>query len=286
MTPEHVRVDDVAFARLDEFLGKVEAALGSDALSMSGPIVSGLDTLVRRAMEAYDTRKNVLVVILTTNGGIVEVTERIVDTLRFFYSEVNFIIPDKAMSAGTVLALSGDNIYMDYFSRLGPIDPQIQRDGRLVPALSYLQQYDKMIDKAKNGQLTQADLVLLSKLDLAELLSFQQSKELTITLLEKWLAQYKFKNWTTTETQRKPVDDDMRRGRAREIAEKLNDREKWHSHSRGIDLRTFQGELKIRIEDIEKMPGLSEAVQCYHNLCQDIINRNGYPVFVHTRCFR
>ena len=50
--------------------------------------------------------------------------ERTVGIIRQHYFQVDFIIPDKAMSAGTVCALSGDNIYMDYYSQLGPIDPQ------------------------------------------------------------------------------------------------------------------------------------------------------------------
>ena len=46
------------------------------------------------------------------------------------------IVPDGAMSAGTIFALSADRIMMDYFSCLGPIDPQIEKDDN-----SYVRSY-------------------------------------------------------------------------------------------------------------------------------------------------
>lgn len=45
-------------------------------------------------------------------------------------------MPNFAYSAGTIFCMSGDNIYMNYYSALGPVDPQVQnRDGKLVAAL-------------------------------------------------------------------------------------------------------------------------------------------------------
>lgn len=42
--------------------------------------------------------------------------------------------------------MSGDNIYMDYYSRLGPIDSQVQcRQGQMVPALGYLVQWERLV---------------------------------------------------------------------------------------------------------------------------------------------
>src|SRR4029078_10078292 len=122
--------------------------------------------------------------------------QRIVDTLRHHYSIVDFVIPNYAMSAGTVLALSGDAIHMDYYSILGPIDPQLRRSGsqRMVPALGYLVQYERLIAKSRKGELSTAELAfLLQKFDLAELYEYEQARNLSITLLREWLAKYKFK---------------------------------------------------------------------------------------------
>jgi len=43
---------------------------------------------------------------------------------------------------------------------------------------------------------------LLQQLDLAELHSFEEARELSNSLLKEWLATYKFKDWTITETHR------------------------------------------------------------------------------------
>lgn len=62
-------------------------------------------------------------IVLTTPGGSLNPVNRMVTILRHFYEEVNFIIPNYAYSAGTIFCMSGDNILMNYFSALGPVDP-------------------------------------------------------------------------------------------------------------------------------------------------------------------
>jgi ClpP class serine protease len=93
------------------------------------------------------------------------------------------------MSAGTVLVMSGDTIHMDYASTLGPIDPQVRnRAEQWVPALGYLEQYDRLVEKSKAGTLTTAELTyLLQNFDPAELYQYEQERELSIALLEEWL---------------------------------------------------------------------------------------------------
>ena len=81
------------------------------------------------------------------------------------------------MSAGTVLVMSGDAIHMDYYSLLGPIDPQVQRPGAtgLIPALGYLIQYERLIEKGRQGILTTAEAqILIDCFDQAELYSTRQ----------------------------------------------------------------------------------------------------------------
>ena len=90
---------------------------------------------------------------------------------RHFYKEVNFVVPDYAYSAGTILCLSGDNIYMNYFSNLGPIDPQVKtKDGKFVSALGYLDKIGALLEKANNKTISDAEFVILKEFDLAELI--------------------------------------------------------------------------------------------------------------------
>jgi membrane-bound ClpP family serine protease len=230
--------NDFIEQQLDARLRQVETLFIGDAFTFSGPLTFGVDDLIRSVMEkigAKKTRQNRLIFILTTDGGYIEVVHRIVDTLRKHYSPVEFIVPNYAYSAGTILAMSGDAIYMDYYSRLGPIDPQVDTGGKTVPALGYLEMYNRLIQKAQKGTITAAEVgLLINGFDQAELYQYEQQRALSIRLLQDWLVKYKFKNWKITQTQQKSVTLAMKKKRAAEIASKLNDTKRWHSHGYGI----------------------------------------------------
>ena len=153
--------------------------------------------------------------------------EKLVEIVRFHYAEVFFVVPDEAMSAGTIFCMSGDKIYMDYTSSLGPIDPQIHNGKDWVPALGYLDQVERMIKRSASGELTDAELLIFQTQDLAMLSRYEQAKNLTITLLKKWLVEYKFKDWLTHQTAPallgQPVTHEQRVARAEEIATLLSD---------------------------------------------------------------
>ena len=269
--------------QLDKYIASIGVLLDdADTMSIVSPIIPGLDGMVRDAIEMKSTKCNKIAIILQTPGGVVEVVERMVGVIRNFYQEVIVIVPDQAMSAGTVFALSADQIMMDYFSRLGPIDPQIFKDDRLVPALSYLKQYEKLNKKATEGNLTTAEYALLQKLDLGELYQFEQARELSVELLIKWLSQYKFKDWKTTETRKTPVTENVRQKRAKEIAHLLNDPERWHSHGRGIDISTLRNEMNLKIEDYSENAKLHDNIKIYFNLLTDYMTRGQLNSFVHT----
>jgi len=64
-------------------------------------------------------------------GGHTDVPWRIVTMIREFASEFNVLVPYKAHSAATMIALGADEILMGRKGELGPIDPQlsVQRSG-------------------------------------------------------------------------------------------------------------------------------------------------------------
>lgn len=62
---------------------------------------------------------------LYSTGGQIEVPWRLVTMIREFSDEFNVLIPYKAMSAATLIALGADNIIMGRKGELGPIDPQV-----------------------------------------------------------------------------------------------------------------------------------------------------------------
>lgn len=266
----------------DTSLCQIEKGFSADAISIISPITWGLEHRVRMAVEPRDPKREKLVVILDTPGGVVEVVERIVRVFRTFYKEVYFVVPDRAMSAGTILAMSGDAIFMDYHSVLGPIDPQVERDGKLVPALSYLAQFDRLNEKAKKGELTTAEAIMLQKLDLAELHQFELARDLTIRLLKEWLAAYKFKDWNETETRRISVTPEMRETRADEIARALNQHDRWLSHGRGISMNTLRDKLNLKIDDLSRDKELHAVVWRYLWFMRDHMRRIPTNSFVHS----
>ena len=253
-------------------------------LTIFSRIFPGLENRVKAAVELFQKPKPRIAVILDTLGGTVEVVERLVQIIRHHYCEVDFLIPDRAMSAGTVFVMAGDRIFMGYFSCLGPIDPQIEKDGEYVPALAYLNQYQRLHAKAEAGQLNTAELVLLNKLDLGELDQFEQARQLSHDLLTQWLSTYKFKNWEAHSSTGATVTEDEKQQRAKEIAEVLSANERWHSHGRMISRDTLTVDpIRLQIEKIEDTPNLSSALGNYVGLFKDYLQRGQFSSFVHTR---
>ena len=266
-------------------LNDLEKYLKADVLVYYGPIINGSDSEIKDIIERLSNKKDVLYVILTTGGGVLLPVQRIVKVFRHHYKEVNFIVPNYAFSAGTILCMSGDKIYMNYFSCLGPIDPQVEnKDKKLVPALGYLDKINELLDKAKHNTLTQAEFLILKDFDLAELKQYEQAKDLAISFLKKWLTQYKFKDWTQ-HSNGNIVTQNEKETRAVEIAERLSDNKKWNSHGYPIDMEILTTELKLKIEDFSKDTKLNSLIVKYNDCLEEYINIKKYQRFVQTRNF-
>ncbi len=184
--------NDVVTGMLGSLNEAFSNAFDGTALCLRSPMTFGLDDKVRSVTDALaadpHNGSGRLVVMLETSGGFIEVVERIYSVFRRHFSVVDFVIPNFAYSAGTVLALSGDEIYMDYYSVLGPIDPQVQDENgsSLLPGLGYLAKFRELSERInaeedKRAQGRPADNVsaeiayLLKKFDPAKLYHIEQS---------------------------------------------------------------------------------------------------------------
>ena len=223
-----------------------------------------------------------LAVVLKTPGGSAETVDRYVTVIRQHYDDVTFIVPEMAMSAGTIFCMSGDRIMMDYSSALGPIDPQViaADQSGYVAALGYL---DKVAEISAKPKLAPADVVLLKSMDLGVLALYEQARDLSIDLLKKWLVEYKFKDWTLhrTTNRGKPVTQDEKQVRAEEIAAALSDHRLWHSHGRSLSLEKLQS-LRLEIDDFSANTDLRSAIRQYHDLLTVHLERYGQPFFLHN----
>lgn len=271
---------------MSDALSELEDKTSSDVLNYFGPIVDGNETTFLDIIEdlAKDPqKKDNLTVILTTNGGSAMAVERYVNIIRKHYKKVSFIVPDYAYSAGTIFCMSGDEIFMDYFSVLGPIDPQVKnKEGKFVPALGYLDKVNSLLEKAKEGTLTNAEFLILKDFDLAELRAYEQAKELTISLLKKWLVKYKFSNWNIHKESKKRVTEEEKINRAKEIAGKLGDNNIWKSHARPINIEDLEN-LKLKITDFSSMDDLRTIIRKYYNLARDYTSKYEINIFIQTR---
>src|SRR5258708_5697557 len=116
---------------MNEKLGKLEQEFAADIIFFYGEIHTSiirpfLDLVedLKKPSDPLKPEQKRLVIILNTPGGSAEAVEKMVDIIRHHYTDVSFVVPDFAMSAGTIFCMSGNRIYMDYSSSLGPIDPQ------------------------------------------------------------------------------------------------------------------------------------------------------------------
>ena len=94
-------------------------------------------------------REKGLDLFLHTPGGDIAATESLVHYLReMFGNDIRAVVPQIAMSAGTMIACSCDSILMGMHSNIGPVDPQF--DG--IPAIGIIQEVSRAFNEIKADQ--------------------------------------------------------------------------------------------------------------------------------------
>lgn len=137
--------------------------------------------------------------------------------------------------------------------------------------------------KAESGTITLPEVqLMIEKFDQAELYQYEQARELSISLLEEWLVKYKFKNWKVTQTHKTKVTSRMKKERAHEIAMKLNETDRWHTHGYGISMDILRSELNLIIDDFGQNTALSACINEYCSLMDDYMRRMNYESVIHT----
>lgn len=147
--------------------------------------VSGFTDLISSFKEVKEVD-----ILLHSEGGSAEATERIVNILRNKFEKVHFLIPHSAYSAATMMALSGNSITLHPSAVLGPIDPQING----IPARSIKRGFEKVreILKEEGPELLPAYIPLIEKYSLHLLEICDDSEKLSQQLVTEWLTEYMF----------------------------------------------------------------------------------------------
>lgn len=98
------------------------AVISDDALRVFS------DHLLKIRSETGGEKLPALDLFLVSNGGESTVTWKLISELREFAEKIYVLVPYRAYSAATLIALGADKIVMGPFGQLGPIDPQVQND--------------------------------------------------------------------------------------------------------------------------------------------------------------
>lgn len=109
--------------------------------------------------------------IIHTPGGIALAATQIARALANHPAKVKVIVPHYAMSGGTLIALAADEIVMDQFAVLGPVDPQLGME----PAASLIN-----IEKIKEPK--DIDDQTLVKIDMSKK-ALKQMKDTVVEIL-------------------------------------------------------------------------------------------------------
>jgi len=116
-----------------ELIQKIAAIGGGPILvyfTADSPIIGG-NIASDAALPIFDHlralgKQHRLCLYLYSTGGTLETPWKIVNMLREFCGELHVIVPYKAYSAATMIAIGTDKILMTRKAELGPIDPSLQ----------------------------------------------------------------------------------------------------------------------------------------------------------------
>jgi len=156
----------LAAVKRKALIARLEQARGTKVLTMIHRQTPGLlGSLSPRYIDLDDSERIMdairaagdkpIDLLLHTPGGLVIAAEQIARVLHGHSAGVTVIVPQYAMSGGTLLALAADRILMDENAMLGPIDPQLDN----YPAVSYLRVLqEKEINAVGDQTIIMADM--------------------------------------------------------------------------------------------------------------------------------
>ncbi|MBI1782917.1 MAG: serine protease [Sphingobacteriales bacterium] len=239
---------------LADFTGRDVIVYASKWTSGDAPpnLVSIIDEDIQGFMEAiHGLKRDQLDLLLHTGGGSAEATDAIVSYIRQKFNNVRIIIPQAAMSAGTMMACSADEIVMGKHSFIGPIDPQFILQTSVgiqaVPAHAIIEQFEKAQKEiADNPKMLNSWLPMLSQYGPALLIQCKNQIEFGQQLVENWLNNFMFKGKDGSDAKR--------------IAEYLSSHGNFKTHSKHLNVEIARDKLGLVVSSLESNQDLQEKV--------------------------
>ncbi len=243
-----IRGDRNVIAYASAFLQK--PAVSGVVLQLTHEELNGLMSV----MYGMDWSKG-LTLILHTPGGVINAAETVVAYLRSKFSDIEVIVPTYAMSAGTMISLAADRVFMGRQSQLGPIDPQIPLGGRTVSARAIVDQFNVARSEIlTNKAAAHLWAPVLQSAGPSLLQEAQNALDYGESMVARWLETGMFKG--------KAAASQV----ASATAKHFNDASVHKSHGRRID-RDEARQQGVVVRDLEGDQDLQDAVlSAYHAL--------------------
>ncbi len=188
--------------------------------------------------------------ILHTPGGEVAATESIVAYLRkMFGTDIRVIVPQLAMSAGTMIACASKEIIMGKQSNLGPIDPQFSG----IPAHGVIEEFHTALKSIKEDPASiPLWQVIISKYHPTFLGECQHAITWSKDIVTQWLETAMFQGQADGKKLAKTIVDD------------LSDHGRMKAHARHVSTDDCK-KLGLKIRDMESDQVLQDLILTVHH---------------------
>lgn len=198
---------------------------------------------------------------LHTPGGSISAAEAIVDYLKnIFHDDIRVVIPQIAMSAGTMIACCAKEIIMGKQSSLGPTDPQI----RGVPTHGVLEEFEQAMNEVlKNNNKILLWREIVSKYHPTFLGECKKAIQLSSDLVIKWLETGMFKGLPDAKKKAKAI-----------VEKHLNNHKTSKTHDRHFNLDTCKS-FGLNIYEMEQNNVMQDKILSIHHatmLTIDVLN--------------
>lgn len=195
-------------------------------------------------------RKKGLDLILHTPGGQVAATESLVNYLHtMFGDDIVAIVPQIAMSAGTMISCGCKTIIMGKPSNLGPIDPQFNG----IPAYGVVAEFERAAKEIKsNPEKIPLWQVIIGKYHPTFLGDCENAISWSKEIVTSWLKEIMFK------------DEKDPHSKAIAVVEQLSNRDDMKTHSRHIGKDQCKN-IGLKVIDLESDNVLQDLVLTVHH---------------------
>ena len=200
--------------------------------------------------------------VLHTQGGDGAATESLVDYLRsMFGTNIRAIVPQLAMSAGTMIACACEKIVMGKPSSLGPIDPQLNG----IPAHGVVEEFQRaQSEVSKDATQVPIWQVIISKYTPAFVGECEKAIAWSSEMTSEWLRTGMFQS----------QGEDQSKATITRIVDELGDHAITKSHARHLSLERCK-EIGLEIETLEESQEMQDAVLTTHHAC--MLTLSGTP---------